>query len=191
MRTARAWVTVAALGVGVLLSGLSSAQDPRGTVPPPGPGAPPAVSPRETGVLTPPPPPDFQAAIAAMVGRFESVYISKGSPRLALYWNRKLSDRLSQWDSLDRTLTTDRRVAITQGSDASAGKTGGREFQESETANVTQRMGAEARRASPGEPWEWEFQNGFLDPFMRAGARIMDRTAILRLTAARASNSLG
>jgi hypothetical protein len=191
MRAPRAWARGAMLGVGALLPVLAWAQDPRGTVPPPVPAAPPAVSPRETGVSMPPPPPDFQETVAAVIGRFEPSYVSKGSPRLALYWNRQLSDRLSQWDSQDRTLTTDRRVAITQGPDAGPGKAGGREFQESETANVTQRMGAEARRAGPDEPWQWEFQSGFLDPFMRAGARIIDRTAILRLTAARASNSLG
>ena len=191
MSTRRAWASLVGLGVVVFFPVAAWAQDPRGTVPPPSPEAPPVVSPRETGVLTPPPQPNFQAAVAAAIGRFEPVYIAKGSPRVAVYWNRQLNDRLSQWDSTDRTLTTDKRVNIAQGLDPSVDKTGTRQVQESESGTTTQRMGLEGRRTGPGEPWEWEFQSGFLDPFMRAGTRIVDRTAILRITAARATSSIG
>jgi hypothetical protein len=66
-----------------------------------------------------------------------------------------------------------------------------KQFQESETATTTQRIGPATQRGGPGELWEWEFQSGFLDPFMRARARIVDRAAILRIAAARATSSVG
>jgi len=157
------------------------AQAPQGADPPLVPGSPSGStqSPRDTGVLKPPSKVDFQTTVRNAISRFEPVYVQKQSPRIAVYWNRQLNDRLSQWDSTDRTLTTGKQVNPTQGP------------QESESATTTQRMGQETIRANPGELWEWEFQNGFLDPFIRAGARIVDRTAILRITASKTTGSLG
>jgi hypothetical protein len=191
MKTPRAWASIVAPAALLGLAAVAAAQDPRGTVPPHVPPAGQTVAPRETGVMAPPPAPDFQGAVAAAIARFAPAYKAKGGPRVAVYWNRQLSDRLSQWDSLERNLTTDKRVDITHGLHPDAEKGDSRRYQESETANISQRMGRDPRRASPGETWEWEFQSGFLDPFMRAGTKIVDRAAILRITAANTVGRIG
>jgi hypothetical protein len=185
-----AWI--GALVLVVMGVGVAAAQEPRGTVPPPPAAAPePAPAARDTGVLTPPPAPEFQAEVAAVVGRFDPAYALKGSPRIAVYWNRQLSDRLSQWNSTDRVVLEERAAVSGQRTGPAAERVDVQAQGERDAALTRQGMGQEARRAGPGEPWEWEFQNGFLDPFMRARARIVDRAAIMRITAAGTQTRVG
>ena len=43
---------------------------------------------------------------------------------------------------------------------------------------------SDKKRISPEEDWMWEFEDGFLNPFIDIGVNIVDRATIMRLTAA-------
>jgi hypothetical protein len=133
---------------------------------------------RDGEVLTPPPKPDFEKAAAEAVERFRKVYREHGSPRIAVYWNRQLTDRLSQW------VTTHRLVVTGSGSVAEEGTHGAWSRSRSGEAVVHgQRLERDPLRPGPDEPWGWAFQSGFLRPLMGAGVKVVDRAAILRITA--------
>jgi hypothetical protein len=161
---------------------LPPAQAPLPPVPP-GPAAPAPARAPEAPVVPPPPVPDPNAAAAAAIERFKQAYAKRGAPRIAVFWNRQLSDRLSQWVATDRVVATDNVAVMREG-----GRNDGEKLAASgERVVSAQKLDRDAARTSPGEPWSWEFQNGFLDPLLRAGAKVVDRAAIVRLTAAKRS----
>ena len=113
------------------------------------------------------------------IAAFAGAYQGSGRPRLAFYWNRQLNDTLNQWYS-------DTRIVNTTRSDGSIG--GDINVSQSNssqnTIEVQRRNPDERRRPQPVETWEWEFQDGFLGPFLQAGATVLDRSAIIRITGA-------
>jgi hypothetical protein len=133
--------------------------------------------------VPPPPAPDPQAAAEAVIERFKQAYARRGSPRIAVFWNRQLGDRLSQWVATDRVVVTGNAAVVREGGRADGEKVAA----SGERVVSAQKLDRDPARTSPGETWTWEFQNGFLDPLFRAGARVVDRAAIVRLTAARRS----
>jgi len=139
--------------------------------PPPPPAAPAPAMP-----LAPPPPPDFQGNTGATIERFKQAYARRGAPRIAVFWNRQLSDRLSQWVTTNRVVTTDMREG---------GRNDGKDAGSTERVVSTQKLERDPARTSPADSATWEFQSGFLDPLLGAGARVVDRAAIMRLTAAK------
>jgi hypothetical protein len=188
---ARRLLAVAACAVALLpLQAAAQAGDPRGTVPPPPPaGAPPAPpAPGGSEVLTPPPAPDYDTTIAATIGRFQPLYTAQRSPKIAVYWNRSLTDRLSQWVTERRIVATG-QFALMGERQAPSGDTGGKLAGSGERTLSEQRLAADAPRPAPTEVWGLEFENGFLDPLLRARANVVDRATILRLTAAKTSGT--
>lgn len=114
-----------------------------------------------------------------VIARFRDAYAQGGRPRLALWWNRQLSDTLAQWYSETRTVTADKIRNSTEG-DISLKQSGAKQ-------NVTEtqrRAGDGTERPARSETWEWEFQDGFLAPFMQADASVMDRAMITRIMGA-------
>lgn len=177
-------LTVSAIAL--LLPALAAAQSgpkvPPYQAPPPyhpAQGAPPPDM-GGNGPLPLPPPKDgvFQAR-EDIIARFADAYAQGGKPRLAFWWNRQLSDTLGQWYSDSRTVSSDRTRNSTEG-DLSLRQSGG-----AQRVTETQRRAPEAMgRPSRGEPWEWEFQDGFLRPFLRSGATVLDRAMITRIMGA-------
>ncbi|MBF0530212.1 MAG: hypothetical protein HQK55_13260 [Deltaproteobacteria bacterium] len=166
--------------------------------------------PRPTGVIPPPAPPraevpeksewpeekatgqtDRNKDVQETTDRFRQAYVSAGRPRLAVYLNRQLSDDVEEWDTSDRQVTSQKSVTSgqapgkpTSGTDQ-AGTT-------SETTTYTQTYkGLGSHRAGPDEAWIWGFEDGFLEPFLAAGAQVVDRTVMLRQAAAQSSSSGG
>jgi hypothetical protein len=180
----------AACAVALLpLSAAGQAGDPRGTVPPPPAPAPPAPpSSRGGEVLTPPPAPDYDRTIAATIDRFRPPYTAQKSPRIAVYWNRALTDRLSQWVA-DRRIVATGQLALMGERQAPTGDTTARLAGSGERTLAEQRLQRDPRRPAPTELWGFEFENGFLDPLLRAGANVVDRATILRLTAAKTTGT--
>lgn len=86
---------------------------------------------------------------------FNNAYKAKGEPRIALFWNRKFDDRLSQWEA---TL----RLNITE-----------------EVHEIL--APKQNRQGLGGEAVEFEFSAGFTQPFLLNGVKIVDRHAIMRL----------
>lgn len=114
-----------------------------------------------------------------LVQQFAGAYDKGGRPRMAFYWNRQLADTLAQWYSDSRTITTGKTANTTEG-DLTLKQTGS-----SHNTVETQRRAAEdPSRGRPAETWEWEFQDGFLAPFLQANAVVVDRTAIMRIMGA-------
>jgi hypothetical protein len=114
-----------------------------------------------------------------VIARFRDAYAQGGRPRLAFWWNRQLSDTLAQWYSDTRTVTADKTRNTTEG-DLSLKQSGGKQS----VTETQRRAGDSAERPSRGEGWEWEFQDGFLGPFLQADANVVDRTMITRIMGA-------
>ena len=99
---------------------------------------------------------------------FSHAYVGAGRPRLAIFWNRKLDDQLSQW------YTGSRRI------DTRGGWWGGKGF----TA-TQQRIDIEDRfdgRPQPSEVDAFDFGAGFTRTLLNSGVDIVDRDMIMRLT---------
>lgn len=115
---------------------------------------------------------------SAMLANFASAYQKNGSPRLALYWNRQLSEALTEWYSGTRILNTESTNSTMSG-EITLNQSGS-----TQNSMEIQRRVQDQRRAQPGESFEWEFQDGFLGPFLDSGVQVIDRTAMMRLTGA-------
>ncbi len=143
---------------------------------------PPAAAVQRDGeVMKREPRPDDAGKVAeasALVANFASAYQRNGSPRLALYWNRQLSEALNEWYSPARM------VASESSSSTMSGEITLNQSGSSQSSMEIQRRVQDQRRVEAGESFEWEFQDGFLAPFLDAGAQIVDRTAMMRLTGA-------
>jgi hypothetical protein len=189
-RALLAVVVLALLPAGAPAQPAGAPAQPAGQVPPPPPAASPAPpAPRSGEVLTPPPAPDYERALTVAVERFQPVYASHGSPKIAVYWNRALTDRLSQWVA-DRRLVLTGQFAVMGERQGVGGDVSGKVAGSGEKTLSAERLERDpARPGGPSEPWGWEFESGFLDPLMRAGAQVVDRAAILRLTAAKTTGT--
>lgn len=170
------------IAVGTMLPLAAWSQSVGGAVPtyePP----PPAQAPARTGEVMPKAAKAGDAAGAfasqtELVGRFASAYANNGKPRLALYWNRQLSETLNEWYSDTRV------VSRTESNSTMSGEINLDKQASSQNTVEIQRRAQDRRRGQVSESFEWEFQDGFLAPFLDAGATILDRAAIVRFTGA-------
>lgn len=119
-------------------------------------------------------------APAAARDAFRRAYRRAGSPRLAVFWNRVFDDRLREMEAGSRLVIEGKRDARIE----EAGKTSiERDSGEWTVSLETPRDGA--------RPWPlsevagFKFQTGFLAPLIESGAAVIDRAAVMRLTAAR------
>ena len=98
-----------------------------------------------------------------LIQQFADAYSKGGRPRLAFYWNRQLTDTLAQWYSDSRTVTTGKTTNSTEG-DLTLKQSGSTQT----TVESQHRAQDDSARHQPGESWEWDFQQGFLAPFLQA-----------------------
>ncbi|MBI5163769.1 MAG: hypothetical protein HY985_07685 [Magnetospirillum sp.] len=110
--------------------------------------------------------------------QFAAAYAAKGKPRLAFFWNRALSDTLSDWYA-DTRVTQRTESGSKLGGDITLDTQGNAQT----SMQVEQRV-KDRNRQDTTETFEWEFQDGFLGPFLDIGATVVDRAAIVRLTGA-------
>lgn len=140
---------------------------------------------------------------------FQAAYSNVGEPSIAIFWNRKFDDQLSQWQA-------DRRHSITgEGSSTASDifqKQG--DIQQEDALNATvsaignaqpsgEILGSyerntqggsrilaaeyyesrkeQAKRRGLGEAADFEFGSGFMGPFLEQKANILDRDTIMRL----------
>lgn len=135
------------------------------------------------------PPPGWVARPQALPGApewpritadFRQAYEKRDKPRMAVYADRALSEELREWHSVARF--------VVHGNVKSEGKsliptlpTGQVEGAVGGTLQ-TQNPLTEMRNAP--EAILWEFEEGFMEPLLEAGANLVDRNTILRLQAA-------
>lgn len=110
---------------------------------------------------------DRQSSLSA----FKQRYVKAGRPRMAIYFNRELSDEVEEWKTPVRIETA---VRNNRG-----------EVIQAETA-IHYRADHENRRGSDtSSDMAWAFEDGFYNAFARQGARLVDRRMMLRLAAAK------
>lgn len=100
---------------------------------------------------------------------FTRAYLKESSPRIAVWFNRELSDRVEEW------------VTPVRAKGALINNKG--EVQQLE-ASVQFRDGNDTAREAGNEDWAWAFEDGFDRPFLDQGVKLVDRAMILRIVAA-------
>lgn len=174
---------------------------PRGMVPPPARIETPAtVGGDEQGYVGTPA--DERAAgagapsDAATIAAFRSAYARGGSPRMAIYFNRELSDEVREWIPGDHTRAevTMKESVRAYGHASGAGHAGmSAESSASYTAETRSKraVGMTGLRDDPRESWKWEFEDAITAAFLEANANVVDRAVIFRQTARQSPQSAG
>src|SRR5262245_31964683 len=139
--------TTGVIALSILLSTATSAPG-QAPVPPTPPAPPPGLERPMGSVLTPPPPPDYRQLEPAVIARFQPLYIKRGSPRIAVYWNRQFTDRLSHWVTDERLVVSTQTGALFEHQSPSA-TASVRTGASSEHVTERQRAVHDPQRASP------------------------------------------
>lgn len=121
-------------------------------------------------------------AASGTIMRFRDAYVQAKSPRIAIFMNRTLSDDVREWN-------TESRIAVSgDGSVSKTRETVAGRTEETVKGNVAVagqtalNSAAGGGRVSPRESYLWPFEDGFMQQFLKGGAVLVDRAAILRLT---------
>jgi hypothetical protein len=142
-----------------------------------------------------------------VIEKFKSAYASHKSPRIAILLNRELSDEVSEWKVYQKDFAgVSATVEAPSHEEGFGPKHGescinaeGKEGQACDTqtgpykheaegganVEVTTQMGTlysepSGERASPGEVVKWKYETGFMQPFIDAKAKVIDRATIIR-----------
>lgn len=125
---------------------------------------------------------------------FEQAYRKAGAPRMAVYFNRELSDEVREWVPGD-AVTTVRNHTRTdelhldvhnEGKPQHSGQLdaeGHSSSQNSTTIHSQSYIGVTGGRDDPREAWKWEFEDTVTNEFLFTRANLVDRSLILRLMA--------
>lgn len=116
------------------------------------------------------------------IRQFPDVYKSNGEPRIAILLNRSLSDEVREW-------RTDSRIVISGQGTISDRLETERTYRENKlegpiTISKQEEIEVGGGRTNPDENYVWSFEDAFMRPFLMAGAKLVDRTAIMRIEAA-------
>lgn len=173
-------------------------ETPVGTVPPPPPQVDRSLYPSEQNAYRSAVPPivatsesseitafatSGQASVKRNTGtveRFRLAYTHMKKPRIAVFFNRRLSDEVREWASDSRLVISDGHTATKKVN----GKTVEQKDVSGEIAVAKQYQTESGYRPGPEEMWMWAFEEGFTKPFLDSGTRIVDRASILRLASA-------
>jgi hypothetical protein len=154
-----------------------------------------------TRVLTPPPQAKPAPEPAFDQRGFQQQYAQHGKPAIAIFWNRQVSDALSQWQATSRNVV-ERRLSGRSADPAAAGsndydcsfalpstEAGDCEYKQLE---FTERnIGTDAGRndvAFTTRRDEFAFSSALTQALLGSGVAIVDRDLVMRLTQARQQN---
>jgi hypothetical protein len=116
---------------------------------------------------------------AEIAGAFRAAYTQAGQPRLAVFWNRELTAQLSQWAASGRLLLARATRPDAQRNDGRGGNADG---DGSASLSWQRNQGQQRSGSSMGALADAEFEAGFTAPMLNAGARLVDRATIMRVT---------
>lgn len=120
-----------------------------------------------------------QTESAGTIKKFAAAYKSRNNPKIAIFLNRTLSDDVREWK------TGYRGVVAGSGSVTTSSETQLRYREETVKGPVAvslqQENGVKEARDNTSESYLWEFEAGFMQPFLSAQANLVDRATILRL----------
>ncbi len=181
-----------------LAPALAGAQTIGGAVPayePPPQYQVPQAAPQAGSTITPFPSSPVQrenafAAREQVVRDFAASYKKAKSPKIAIFWNRELTDTLDEWYGSSRTVISQNGQGSVSGNFGSNNLNLNGQSNSQTTIEQQQRTNAD-QRAQFSETRDWQFQDGFLGPFLKAGAYVVDRAAIVRLTGVNAGGMNG
>lgn len=129
---------------------------------------------------------------AAQIARdFRGAYNRAGTPRMAVFWNRSFSARLSQWVAQGRLKVTRTGSAAVDVQTPDSSSSGTLRTERSGTASYERNVGQDGRRTGMGALADAEFEYGFTDPMLGAGAQLIDRSTIMRVTDSTAGRAAG
>jgi len=125
----------------------------------------------------------------AAVSAFRAAYARKKSPRMVVFWNRQLTDSLStSYEAWSRVSLADGRFSdrtdYYDGTTSVSGRAAELEVRSGRTASTADG----ARGVGLPERADWRAAQGFNRTMLQGGARLIDRTLIMRSTALRSAN---
>lgn len=127
---------------------------------------------------------------------FEQAYRKAGAPRMAVYFNRELSDEVREWVPEDAVTTVRTRTEHDQ-LRVDAGKRGKLDAESTSTIENTattrtqSAVGLTGYRDDPREAWKWEFEDTVTNEFLVTRANLVDRSVIFRLMAKHSPQTAG
>lgn len=127
-----------------------------------------------------------------LIASFASLYRAKGKPRIALFWNREQTDVLEQ--QREKISSTTQKMSNTETEDTVSGNEGAHTLREFDGLNETVTKKTEKEhddnnRAGLNEIGDIILRSTFRDVLAGASVRFVDRTMMLRTTAAANSSS--
>ena len=142
----------------------------------------------QPGVLQPAPAPRDPGA--GVNQAFAATYRRAGSPRIVVFWNREFDDEVaSEYEdrTVDHEVTDTSNHALEETTAGPSGQTVRREGGEltermRETTAGTRRVKPAARAQQGGESTNWLLEDAFSAVLAQAGARLVDRKMVMRLT---------
>lgn len=116
---------------------------------------------------------------------FRNIYMEKGKPRIAIFLNRVLSDEVREWKTSVRHIESgDKKVYYNTEKEGKGGQIEKTSYEGPQASYTQQHIENDGSRPNPGEEFFWAFENGFMGPFLKSGAKLVDRATIMRLAAA-------
>ena len=153
--------------------------------------SPAATDPGEQRYITAPASNTDAEASQAITTSFSSAYRAAGSPRMAVYFNRELSEEVREWiPGYQQLRVSSNQTASVTGPDL---QTADASFSSDRTATLTTRHSVDAsgRRVDPSEEWKWQFEDAITQVFLGAGVNVVDRAMMFRQAAHKNPNSQG
>lgn len=167
---------------------------PPGRVPPPPATATqaPALAGEQPSIADAEPVGEPSAQDDQIVNAFAAAYRKAGAPRLAVYFNRALSDEVREWIPGDQVQTEVHMTHSASGNSIGTGPISG-QGSTSVTAEARSRhyVGATGGREDPREAWKWQFEDAITNLFLQGNANVVDRAVIFRQMARQAPQTAG
>lgn len=118
--------------------------------------------------------------------KFLHAYKKEGEPKIAIFWNKKFDDQLSQWNATNRIsktgeTNTDSKEKFEPNSSNDGyvrNTSGGSRIVEAKY--IEEKIEAKNRDGF-GELNDFSFSGGFVQPMLESGVYLIDRDAIMRL----------
>src|SRR5690606_26473171 len=117
----------------------------------------------------------------AIVAGFSEAYRSAGQPRMAVYFNRELSDEVREWIPGTQRQLDVRASASYEAHGPLSGPVGGAATRGPQACPTSRFYSPPTgRRSDPAEVWMWQFEDAVTAQLLEAGTILVDRAVIFR-----------
>ena len=119
---------------------------------------------------------------------FSEAYVAQNRPRMAVFLNRELSDDVREWQTDIRAVVAGESHSETMREKQESITTKESKTGESLAAYIEKPTDTGERQLFVTEQWKWAFEDGFIQPFLRAKSKVVDRATVIRLAGAESQN---